>query len=121
MTAEAPDGWDAAAARSAAGQVMQSTAWARIKEQQGWQPEFLRFGGGLGGHLDRRRGRSGGQGVQVHLLDVLGVNLAPHEVIQFIREGDEFAGRGRSRLTGAVRVVNQGIFGDVFEDGHGAS
>ena len=44
MTAEAPDGWDAAAARSAAGQVMQSTAWARIKEQQGWQAEYLRLG-----------------------------------------------------------------------------
>ena len=45
--ADAPEGWDIAAARSAAGHVMQSTAWARIKEQQGWRAEFLRFGLGL--------------------------------------------------------------------------
>lgn len=41
-----PAGWDLAAAHSAAGHVMQSTAWARIKEQQGWQAEFVRFGDG---------------------------------------------------------------------------
>lgn len=46
MTTDAPADWDATAARSAAGQVMQSTAWARIKEQQGWQAEYLRLGSG---------------------------------------------------------------------------
>lgn len=40
----APADWDAAAAHSAGGHVMQSVAWAAVKQQQGWQPEFLRFG-----------------------------------------------------------------------------
>lgn len=44
MTGPAPEGWDAAAARSASGHVMQSTAWARIKERQGWRPEYVRRG-----------------------------------------------------------------------------
>ena len=43
MTTVPPADWDTAAARSAAGHVMQSTAWARIKEQQGWQAEYLRL------------------------------------------------------------------------------
>jgi len=46
VTTEPPSEWDAAAARSATGQVMQSTAWARIKEQQGWRAEYLRLGAG---------------------------------------------------------------------------
>ena len=46
MSTLPPTDWDAAAARSAAGHVMQSTAWARIKEQQGWQAEYLRLGSG---------------------------------------------------------------------------
>lgn len=44
MTGAPPADWDAAAAGSADGHVMQSTAWARIKEQQGWRPEYLRLG-----------------------------------------------------------------------------
>ncbi len=41
---DAPPGWDDAAARSPWGHVMQSSAWARIREAQGWRAEFLRFG-----------------------------------------------------------------------------
>jgi len=40
----APEGWDEAAARSPGGHVLQSSAWARIRAQQGWQPEFVRIG-----------------------------------------------------------------------------
>jgi lipid II:glycine glycyltransferase (peptidoglycan interpeptide bridge formation enzyme) len=43
MTA-APEGWDDAAVRSSGGHVLQSAAWARIREQAGWQAEFLRIG-----------------------------------------------------------------------------
>ncbi|MHB8630562.1 MAG: lipid II:glycine glycyltransferase FemX [Candidatus Limnocylindria bacterium] len=42
---EAPEGWDAAAARAPGGQVMQSSAWAAIRERQGWTAEFLRPAG----------------------------------------------------------------------------
>jgi lipid II:glycine glycyltransferase (peptidoglycan interpeptide bridge formation enzyme) len=42
---EAPEGWDAAAARGPGGHVMQSSAWAAIRERQGWTAEFLRPGG----------------------------------------------------------------------------
>lgn len=41
---EAPAGWDDAAARSAWGHTLQSTAWASIRGTQGWQPEFVRVG-----------------------------------------------------------------------------
>lgn len=41
---EAPAGWDASAVRSPRGHVLQSSAWARIRETQGWRAEFLRFG-----------------------------------------------------------------------------
>lgn len=40
----APTGWDDAAARSAGGHVLQSSAWARIREQQGWRAEYVRLG-----------------------------------------------------------------------------
>ena len=40
----APAGWDDAAARSPGGHVLQSSAWARIREQQGWRAEFVRIG-----------------------------------------------------------------------------
>ena len=49
MSAAAPADWadwDDAAARSPSGHVMQSTAWAKIKEQQGWRAEYLRLGAG---------------------------------------------------------------------------
>ncbi|HEY8861797.1 MAG TPA: peptidoglycan bridge formation glycyltransferase FemA/FemB family protein, partial [Candidatus Limnocylindria bacterium] len=42
---DAPDGWDAAAARGPGGHVMQSSAWAAIRERQGWTAEFLRPAG----------------------------------------------------------------------------
>jgi lipid II:glycine glycyltransferase (peptidoglycan interpeptide bridge formation enzyme) len=42
---DAPEGWDRAAARGPGGHVMQSSAWARIREQQGWTAEFLRPAG----------------------------------------------------------------------------
>lgn len=41
----APDGWDAAAAHGPSGHVMQSSAWAAIRERQGWTAEFLRPAG----------------------------------------------------------------------------
>jgi peptidoglycan pentaglycine glycine transferase (the first glycine) len=40
----APAGWDDAAVGSPGGHVLQSTAWARIREQQGWRAEFVRIG-----------------------------------------------------------------------------
>jgi lipid II:glycine glycyltransferase (peptidoglycan interpeptide bridge formation enzyme) len=42
---DAPQGWDDAAARGHNGHVMQSSAWAAIRERQGWSAEFLRPGG----------------------------------------------------------------------------
>lgn len=42
---DAPEGWDAVAAHGPGGHVMQSTAWARIREAQGWTAEFLRPAG----------------------------------------------------------------------------
>lgn len=44
---EAPTDWDDAAARSAWGHTLQSSAWAKIRAAQGWRPEFLRIGDGL--------------------------------------------------------------------------
>jgi lipid II:glycine glycyltransferase (peptidoglycan interpeptide bridge formation enzyme) len=41
---EAPTGWDDAATRSSGGHVLQSSAWARIREQQGWTAEFVGVG-----------------------------------------------------------------------------
>jgi lipid II:glycine glycyltransferase (peptidoglycan interpeptide bridge formation enzyme) len=42
---DAPDGWDAVAAHGPGGHVMQSSAWAKIREDQGWTAEFLRPAG----------------------------------------------------------------------------
>jgi lipid II:glycine glycyltransferase (peptidoglycan interpeptide bridge formation enzyme) len=41
---DAPAGWDDAAVRSPGGHTLQSSAWARIREQQGWRAEFVRIG-----------------------------------------------------------------------------
>lgn len=41
---EAPSGWDEAAVRSPTGHVMQSAAWASIREAQGWRAEFHQLG-----------------------------------------------------------------------------
>jgi lipid II:glycine glycyltransferase (peptidoglycan interpeptide bridge formation enzyme) len=43
--AGAPLGWDDAAVRSPGGHVLQSAAWAKIREAQGWRPEFHQLGG----------------------------------------------------------------------------
>jgi len=43
--AGAPPGWDDAAVRSPTGHVLQSAAWARIREAQGWRAEFHQLGG----------------------------------------------------------------------------
>lgn len=40
----APQGWDEAAALSPTGHAMQSSAWARLRESQGWRAEFVRIG-----------------------------------------------------------------------------
>lgn len=45
--AEAPPGWDDAAVRSPGGHVLQSAAWAQIREAQGWRPQFHRLGAPL--------------------------------------------------------------------------
>ena len=42
---ESPAGWDDAAVRSPNGHVLQSAAWAKIREAQGWRAEFHQFGG----------------------------------------------------------------------------
>ena len=42
--AGAPRGWDDAAVRSPNGHVLQSAAWATIRESQGWRAEFHQFG-----------------------------------------------------------------------------
>jgi peptidoglycan pentaglycine glycine transferase (the first glycine) len=39
-----PPGWDDAAVRSPNGHVLQSAAWAKIREAQGWRAEFHHFG-----------------------------------------------------------------------------
>jgi len=41
---EAPRGWDDAAARSPWGHVLQSSAWAAVRERQGWRAEYVRIG-----------------------------------------------------------------------------
>ena len=41
----APGGWDDAAAHGPGGHVMQSSAWAAIREGQGWTAEYLRPAG----------------------------------------------------------------------------
>ena len=41
---DAPAGWDDAAVRTPGGHVLQSAAWARIREDQGWRAQFLRIG-----------------------------------------------------------------------------
>ena len=40
----APAGWDDAATRSPWGHALQSSAWARVREAQGWRAEFVRVG-----------------------------------------------------------------------------
>ena len=44
MNGAVPVGWDDAAARSRCGHVLQSSAWARIREAQGWRAEYVRVG-----------------------------------------------------------------------------
>lgn len=41
---QAPVGWDDAAVRAPNGHVLQSSAWASVRETQGWQAEFVRIG-----------------------------------------------------------------------------
>lgn len=41
---DAPAGWDDSAVRSPWGHALQSSAWARLRESQGWRAEFLRIG-----------------------------------------------------------------------------
>ena len=42
---DAPPAWDGVAAHGPGGHVMQSSAWAAIRERQGWTAEFLRPAG----------------------------------------------------------------------------
>jgi lipid II:glycine glycyltransferase (peptidoglycan interpeptide bridge formation enzyme) len=59
--AGAPPGWDDAAVRSPGGHVLQSTAWASIREAQGWRSEFHQFGRPLPVALVLWRSLPGGQ------------------------------------------------------------
>jgi len=58
---ESPAGWDDAAVRSPSGHVLQSAAWAKIREAQGWRAEFHQFGGPLPVALVLWRSLPGGQ------------------------------------------------------------
>jgi peptidoglycan pentaglycine glycine transferase (the first glycine) len=58
---ESPQGWDDAAVRSPQGHVLQSAAWAKIREQQGWRAEFHQFGTPLPVALVLWRSLPGGQ------------------------------------------------------------
>jgi lipid II:glycine glycyltransferase (peptidoglycan interpeptide bridge formation enzyme) len=44
MSVAAPANWDEVAVESPGGHTLQSSAWARVREAQGWQPEFIRIG-----------------------------------------------------------------------------
>jgi lipid II:glycine glycyltransferase (peptidoglycan interpeptide bridge formation enzyme) len=59
----APSSWDDAAVRSPQGHVLQSAAWARIREAQGWRAEFHQFGAPLPIALVLWRSLPGGQSV----------------------------------------------------------
>jgi lipid II:glycine glycyltransferase (peptidoglycan interpeptide bridge formation enzyme) len=59
----APPSWDDAAVRSPQGHVLQSAAWARIREAQGWRAEFHQFGAPLPIALVLWRSLPGGQSV----------------------------------------------------------
>ena len=41
---DAPAGWDDAAVRSPGGHALQSSAWARVREAQGWRAEYVQVG-----------------------------------------------------------------------------
>lgn len=41
---EAPAGWDDAAVRSPGGHALQSSAWGRVREAQGWRAEYVQVG-----------------------------------------------------------------------------
>ena len=58
---QAPQNWDEAAVRSPEGHVLQSAAWAKIREEQGWRAEFHQFGPSLPVALVLWRSLPGGQ------------------------------------------------------------
>ena len=58
---EAPRDWDLAAVRSPNGHVLQSSAWAAIREAQGWTATFLQLGEPLPVALVLWRSLPGGQ------------------------------------------------------------
>lgn len=58
---EAPKDWDLAAVRSPNGHVLQSSAWAAIREAQGWTASFHRIGEPLPVALVLWRSLPGGQ------------------------------------------------------------
>ncbi len=59
--AGAPPGWDDAAVRSPTGHVLQSAAWAQIRETQGWRAEFHQLGAPLPAALVLWRSLPAGQ------------------------------------------------------------
>ena len=61
--AAAPPGWDDAAVRSPGGHVLQSVAWSRIREAQGWRAEFHRLGSPLPAALVLWRALPAGQSI----------------------------------------------------------
>jgi len=58
---DAPPGWDDAAVRSPGGHVLQSSAWANLREAQGWRAEFVPMGDPLPVALVLWRALPGGQ------------------------------------------------------------
>ena len=61
--AGAPSGWDDAAVRSPGGHVLQSAAWASIREAQGWRAEFHQLGSPLPAALVLWRSLPAGQSI----------------------------------------------------------
>ena len=61
--AGAPPGWDEAAVRSPGGHVLQSAAWASIREAQGWRAEFHQLGSPLPAALVLWRSLPAGQSI----------------------------------------------------------
>ena len=61
--AGAPPGWDEAAVRSPGGHVLQSAAWASIREALGWRAEFHQLGSPLPAALVLWRSLPAGQSI----------------------------------------------------------
>lgn len=112
---DSPPGWDDAAVRSPDGHVLQSAAWAKIRESQGWRAEFHQFGTPLpvalvlwrslpaGQSLAYvPRGPIAGDGAQLHEALAKLAELARERRAVFLKVDPEIdADRGASALSAA--------------------